>query len=416
MKDSKIVITGFGVITAAGDTAGLWNAVLNKQNHITSYKDETFHDCPVKAVGRVTSGLENIFPEKIMGSVSRHAELAGASLKECISISKIKDKIKNGYGLIFASASNGQDQIKLLYDNIQTKNFNEINYDSINSISNAGVCHLLAGNFNINGYIHSVEGASCSGMIAVITAYNLIKAGICDRVFCTTGDANIFPATFLFYSRKVRMGGTSLSFFGKIKDPEQRELDDYIQPFCQPRYSDRGVIAEAGGTILIESLESAQSRRSDIFAEIEDVSYYFHSDNFHGTDRDQTGLKKVLNTFKNSSPDSIYMPVTGCYILDYYPYKISGEYFPGLHCFSAEPVIGHTGAATSMINIILAVLSLKNKTLLPTKNLKPEYFDPQCMLTPSSESLKEKDINKILILSSGWGGYNGSCLVKKYEG
>ncbi|MCP3926497.1 MAG: hypothetical protein GY714_28390 [Desulfobacterales bacterium] len=407
IDDKKILITGFGSCSAAGTSNDLWNKSLQKESCLTQY--EAFSkDFPVKYVGRVPFDLTIA---KRVTPLSRHGRLGITALKECIDSSCLDEMSNNGTGLIFGSASHGADKAEEAIKEIGTKPFSKISHHLVSSISNAGACHLLASHFKINGYVHSVEGASCSGMLTVISAFNLIKSGMCERVFSVVGEANLYPVTFLFYNKAAKVAGKTISFFGN--NSFDRELEDYVIPYGSPLLSNRGVIAEGGGAVLLESLDSAIKRNAPVYGEVESVNFFFHSDNYGGKDRKLMGLTSVIEKYKNLEIDSVYLPITGCYLLDVGLYTVCSKYFKEVHTFTAEPVIGHTGAATAMINIILSIFSLKENTLLPTKNI-PDKLDDVCELSPTNSPVK-KSIKRILIVSAGWGGYNGACVIKKHE-
>ena len=410
----KIVITGIGAITAAGNTNELWNAITEQKNCLSVFESKEIKNLPAKVVGRVTKDISSKLPKKILPFCSRHTLLAASALYECIENANINSFSQNVNGLIFGSTSLGQDMMKNSYKQLFNKAFDEANYNILNTISNAGAAQILSSLINLNGFVQGVEAASCSGLLTLINGANLIKSGICERVFCVVGEANLFPATILYYSRKVRMSGISYSFFGKVSNADERASNDYVIPFGHPQLSDRGAIAEAGAVILLESEKAALKRNARIHAEFEQYHFSFHADNFHGTDNQQLGLNRVMEIYKSLQFDSAYLPITGCYPMDVATYKVCGKYYPNMHAFSAEAVIGHTGATTALINTILAIKSIENKMLLPTKNYLPNSKDTLCSLSPETEIKPFDKIKRLLIISTGFGGYNGSCSIKKY--
>jgi 3-oxoacyl-(acyl-carrier-protein) synthase len=365
-------------------------------------------------VGRIDSEFTDVFPKKVNSFVSRHTKLGAVAISECIARSGLAEAAVRQTGLLFGSTSHGQDRVKEMVETLGSVPFPEIDYNIVNSISNAGSSSLLAAHFNLQGYVHSIEAASCSAMLSLLTGRMAVRSGLCTRVLCAVGEANLFPATFLFYSRRVRLDGATYTFFGKQRDPEERAPDAFVVPFCSPPISDRGAIAEGGCCILLESLESAQSRGAEILGELEDVEYFFHSDGYHGIDKELTGLKNVLQKYQELSIDSLYLPVTGSYPLDVGLYTMASTIFPKTHAFSVEPIIGHTGAATTLFNVTLALKSLAGKVLLPTRNLRHNDFDPACRLLPSDDPREKRQLSRILVASCGWGGYSGACIIRTY--
>jgi len=414
----RLVITGMGSISSAGNSQQLWQKALAGENALSEFEDslnmlvEKDNDY---VVGKVEKDLTSLFSTKVNSFISRNALLAAASIDECLQQNDNLNILDHKTGFLFGSSTGPQDQIlnvaKKFLDHVP---FSKLNYSMLNSINDGGICSLLASHFGFSGHVHSVNGASCSGMIALETASQLIHSGKCDRVLCTAGEGGLTPATLLFYSKKIRVPRGLTTFFGLIKDREKRSFDTFIRPFANIDESDRGVIGEAGTTLMVESLEAAKERGAHIYGELEYCDFSFYAENYYGKDLELKGLNRVLEGCKDMSLDSIYMAATGFLPMDIGQLQVASKYFKKTHVFTAEPIIGHTAGATTGLNAVLALKSFENETLLGTKNYNPDLQDESCDLRPSSEPLSKKDLNRILILGAGWGGYNGACIVKKY--
>lgn len=415
MGNCKILITGAGSVTAAGNTENFWEAVKQKKNCLTLLEKDVVPDATERVVGKVTTNLTDLLPDRVNSFISRHALLGYAAFRECLYNSGLRSLSSPENGLIFGSASLGQDMMKNAYHEMFLKDFKDAEYNVLNTISNAGAAQIIASVASLRGFVQGVEGASCTGILSLINAVNLIQSGTCKRVFCVIGDANLFPSTMLYYSRRIRSEGRSYSFFGVKNSAEERAVEDYVLPFSNPDYSDRGAIAEAGVAVLLESEESAKERNAIIYGELSNPVFSFHADNYHGTDKDMAGLKQVFGQLNEEEVSSAYLSITGCYPLDASTLKICSRFYPGIHAFSAEAVVGHTGAASSLLNIVLACKSIREGVLLPTRNFKEEIKNPDCDLKPREKLIRIDNLKKILITSTGFGGYNGACCVKKYE-
>ncbi|MBN2769496.1 MAG: hypothetical protein JXR90_02250 [Spirochaetes bacterium] len=409
-QSDKVFITSIGSCTASGNTDDIFFNAKTKKSSLTVYNQIT-SDCPVKTVGKVKLKTDDIFAQKVRPFVSRNAELGAYAVSQCLNTIELSRTIPDG--LIFGSASQGIDKIMEVIDDLKNNPFNTLNHNSISSITNAGVCRLLAERFSISGRVFAVEGASCSGMIAFIESFNAIKNKIASSMLAASGEANLFKPAFLFYNKKVRVNKETYTFFGKSGESIFRRPSEAVVPYSVPEKSDRGVIAEGGGALFLANENHTKEFDLPVFAEIENVFFYYNCT--LSSNNDFLGLSNILNKLKNEIFDSIYLPISGCWATDYNLYTACSHYFPNTHCFTVEPVIGHTGAVSGLINIILGALSLKNSVLLPTLNFDAKNLDQNFKLKPS-EDIIEKDIRRILVISSGWGGYNGACVLKKYNG
>ncbi|MDA3851753.1 MAG: beta-ketoacyl synthase N-terminal-like domain-containing protein [Spirochaetaceae bacterium] len=409
--NNRVYVTAMGSCSAAGDTQAFWDSTLAQKCCLSEYASEK--ESPAKVVGSVSLKLNSIFPGRYQSFISRHAQLGAFAMKECLRNSGLPLEMLIDSGLLFGSASQGMDKAYDVIKALDEKPFNRVNYNLLNSISDSSVCHLLAAHFGIGGYVHSLSAASCTGMIALLNGFNALKSGVSKRIFVASGEANLFPSTLLFYTRKVFLQGASYYIFGKVEDPQERDLENYVIPFSPPYISDRGAIAEAGAALLLETEEAVMERGVEPLGEIKEGSFSFYADSHHGHDPQQIGLRRVFEKLKIKDVDSLYLPVSGSHVIDAALVSCCSRYFPKRHVFTAEPLIGHTGGATSLLNIILAVKSLQEGIKLPTKNFRDREFDDQFKLVPSSISIKAKDFSSVLVASSGWGGYNGACVVGK---
>ena len=409
MGDRTVVVTGIGSVTAAGFTEDLWQAAVERRCCLERFTEGVFDGCPAEFVGRVNADIGDLFPRSMKRYVSRHALLGAAALLACEEFSGVTKAEIEDAGLLFGSASQGQDQMEQLAHELLEQPFGTVEYRRLDSASDAGACHLIACAFGLRGHVHAVQGASCSGMIALSTACSLIKSGAARRIFCVVGEGNLFPATMLFYSRRARIGGVAHSFFGSSRVTELRQAASHVVPYCVPEISDRGSLGEAGAAVLLESRESAESRGARVLAILEDAACHFYTENHHGRDSTMVGLKAALDSLSSRSFDSVYAPVTGSTILDFGLNSVCSERFAGTHTFTVEPLIGHTGAASSLLNTALAAMSLHHGLLLPTANLRHESLDASFRLSPSLEPVPISGRRRILVVSSGWGGYNGAC-------
>lgn len=423
MPEHRVFITAAGSCTAAGNSQDLWKAVTGKKSALTAWPDMDCIDPPLAAAGRYPFPLDAIFPPRTTRFASRHSLLGAEALAECLTQAHIpagpgtepaqpsgllESAMKQA--LIFGSASQGVERINAVLEALSSTPFSEIEPKLVNCISNAGACQLIATRFGIFGPNVSVEAASSSGLYALHQGAALIRTGSCNRVYTVAGEANLNPATCLFYSRRVRLPGQALNFFGTLPSAEPRPPEYAVQPFCTAGVSDRGAIAEGSAALLLETAESAASRKASLLAEVEHSAVAFFAENFNGSDQQMKGLASLLERFTGQKFDSIYLPVTGCYVLDAGLYSLCSRLFPHTHCFTAEPVIGHTGGATGLINAALAVRSLTEGLLLPTANLHPEFRDPCCTLKPADE-IQPLRFGRILVVSSGWGGYSSVCIL-----
>lgn len=409
MIPAPLAITGVGVRTAAGGLDGLWDSISAGRHHLAAL-DDGADGRPPRLVARLDEPLEGLFPRRIDAGASRHARLGAAAMAELLGPD---GGDAAGAGLVFASASQGQDLAERVWKRFGEYDIRSIDQDSLRSLTNSGATQIIAVRYDLGGFVQSIDGASAAGLLALQAAAAALRSGLSRRVFVVAGEANVFPASLAFYEKKVLLGSVTHTFFGRWRDPEPRSLDTAIHPFGPPSESDRGAIGEAGAALCLETLEGARSRGAEVFALLDDVHAWFHADGYHGADRELVGLARVLEPFSGSLPGSIHLPVSGAWVLDTGVIEATSRVFPGAHAFSIEPQIGHCGAASSLLNIALAVRALQERIRLPTRGLDFGTRDPRCLLVPTGGFVPDPDLEEIVVPSCGWGGWNAAARIRR---
>ncbi|MBK8800979.1 MAG: hypothetical protein IPN71_02780 [Fibrobacteres bacterium] len=406
---SALVITAAGVVCGAGNLDGLWESCLQSRHHLESLEDGT-EDRPPRLVSRVRENLEGLFPRRVEPGASRHSRLAARALIDCLADDQ---GAESPAGLVFCSAAQGQDLAERVWPTLRTTDVRDMDQEGLRTLTNSGAAQLLAARFSCAGFVQSVDGASAAGMLSLQAAALALHAGLARRVMVVSGEANLYDASLAFYEKKILLGGATHTFFGRRKDPRPRELDQAIVPFGSLEHSDRGALGEAGVALCLETLASAHDRGARILAHLSDVRTHFHTEGYHGTDRAFAGLAKVLEPFQGQSLDSLHLPICGSWVLDHGPILAASRLFPGCHAHSPEPLVGHAGAASSLLNLALAVRALQHRVLLPTRGLNANGMDPDCTLTPSTLPLDAPEIRRVGVVSCGWGGWNAAAVLER---
>jgi 3-oxoacyl-[acyl-carrier-protein] synthase II len=90
------------------------------------------------------------------------------------------------------------------------------------------------------------------------------------------------------------------------------------------------------------------------------------------------------------------------------------EYAGGIAVSSSKSMIGHLLAAAGGPEFVYTVLSVYTDEIHPTINLTTR--DPRCDLDYVPNGKVSRKVRAALSNSFGFGGQNGSIIVKKYQG
>jgi len=180
-------------------------------------------------------------------------------------------------------------------------------------------------------------------------------------------------------------------------------------------------LAEGAAVLVLESLSSALKRKADIYAEI--AGFGSNCDAYHFTAPSLTGEVEAMHlAIKDAglSPkdiDYINAHGTATKINDRVETEAIKEVF-GDHAYklpisSTKSMIGHGMGASSALEVIATVLSVKNHLIPPTVNYQKP--DPECDLDYVPNQARPKEIKYAISNSFGFGGSNAVLVINKWE-
>ena len=181
-------------------------------------------------------------------------------------------------------------------------------------------------------------------------------------------------------------------------------------------------LAKGLAVLLLEELESAKKRGAKIYAEI--VGYGMSGDAFHvsapQTDGDgayRSMLRAVtdagieltdidyINAHGTSTPWNDKIETLAIK-------RLFGEYAYKLPVSSTKSMSGHLLGAAGGLETGLSALALKHQVLPPTINY--ENPDPDCDLDYVPNHARPAEVEYALSNSFGFGGTNGTLILKRF--
>ncbi|OQW96449.1 MAG: hypothetical protein BWK77_04640 [Verrucomicrobia bacterium A1] len=242
-----------------------------------------------------------------------------------------------------------------------------------------------------------VSAACASSTTAIAQAAALIRDGARDAVLVVACDA---VTEFVF------AGFSSLMAL----DPER------ARPFDRAR---RGLsVGEAAGYILIESDERARREGRAVRGEVAGWGLSNDANHRTGPSRDGRGLavavRKALESAGVSAADigSISAHGTGTVYNDAMELKAFRQLFDSPRpAYSIKGGTGHTMGATGLVEVVVALESLREQVVPPTVNLREA--DDEAKGWASAEAVKLAGTRAQLSVNAGFGGVNAALVVKR---
>ena len=193
------------------------------------------------------------------------------------------------------------------------------------------------------------------------------------------------------------------------------------RPFTKNR--DGFIMGEGGGTVIIESEESAKARGAKIYCELAGAAMCSEAFNLTAPKTDGTGMSISMRmALENASmsPDEIdYINAHGTStgLNDLYETMaikvVFGERAYDIPVSSVKASIGHTLAACGALEAIACVKAINTGIVPPT--IHYDEPDPELDLNYVPNKPQEHTVNAAISNSFGFGGHNATLVFRKYE-
>ena len=277
-----------------------------------------------------------------------------------------------------------------------------------------------------------------SSIINMISGLLSIRFGfrgpnIAITTACTTGTHNIgFAARMIQYGEADVMiaGGAEmatseipLAAFASMKALSTRNDDPERASRPWDRDRDGFVLGEGAGIVVLEELERAKARGADIYGEV--VGFGMSGDAHHITAPPDDGAGAVA-AMRNALKDAAMAPEEVTYVNAHGTSTPQGDVAetqaikavfgpdPDLVVHSSKSMIGHLLGAAGAVEAIFTILTLHNQVSPPTINL--DNPGEGCDLDYVPNTARDLTVDAALSNSFGFGGTNGTLILKRFTG
>lgn len=407
----RVVITGMGIISPLGNSVNQFWDNIKKQT--VAIKELTRFDNSNYKV-KLAAQVDDFDPKEYMDfkaakRMDLFCQYAVAASAQAIQESGL-DLSKEDLTRIGVSVGSGigsldvleKDHIKLL-----EKGPSRVSPLMVPMM----ISNMAAGNvsiaFGLKGKSINVVTACATGTHSIGEAYRSIQCGDADVYVAGGTEAAITPLGIA--------GFGALTALSTATDPRRASI-----PFDKERSG--FIMGEGAGVVILESLEHAQARGAHILAEI--AGYGATSDAYHITSPSEDGegaARAMLLTvqeagIKPEQVDYINAHGTSTHHNDLFETraikKAFGEHAYQLHVNSTKSMTGHLLGAAGAVEFITCVKSIMENYIHATVGY--QVPDEELDLNYTKEPV-EKEVCYAISNSLGFGGHNGSIMIKKYE-
>ena len=412
MDRRRVVITGIGAITPVGHTAGeTWAAIRNGVCGIAPITAYDTAEQKVKLAAEVKDfHVEDWIDKREAKRMERFTQFAVIAAREALADSRL-DTAQVELDRCGVSISSGIGSLagtEAEHERGTARGFDKVSPFYIPSC----ICNMAAGQVAIDvgfrGQCTCPVTACAGGTYAVGDAFHYIRDGYAEVMLCGGTEASVIP---------LAVGGfTSMKALSTTEDPARASI-----PFDAERSG--FVMGEGAGVLMLEELEHARARNTKIYAEI--VGYGATCDAYHITaprPDGSGGAKAMAAALKDggAAPEDVgYINAhgTSTHLNDAGETAaikaVFGEHARQLAVSSTKSMTGHMLGAAGAVEAIFSALALRDSFLPAT--IHYAVPDPECDLDCVPNEGRAASIRYALSNSLGFGGHNGSLLLKKWE-
>ena len=413
MNNRRVVVTGMGAVTALGlDTESTWTGVVNGRNGVKAIE----HFDASAFSTRFSASLENFSTEgyleprdaKRMDLFIQYGMVAGIQAMRDSGL-EITEANQDRVGCNVGAGIGGIGLIE--------KTSLLMNKSGPRKISPffvpGSIINMVAGNlsieFNLRGPNLAMVTACTTGTHSIGLGARLIAAGDADAMLVGGAEMGTTPAG---------LGG-----FAAARALSTRNDDPATASRPWDKDRDGFVLGDGAGVMLIESLESAQARGANIYAEV--VGFGMSGDAYHMTSPPENGRGAALSmrnalTSAGMNADAVdYINAHGTStpagdVAETLAIKsVFGAHAHNVAVSSTKSMIGHLLGAAGAVEAIFSTLAIRDGVAPPTINLTNP--DDGCDLNYVPGVAQERDIRVAMSNSFGFGGTNGTLIFKKLE-
>ncbi|MEU3935468.1 beta-ketoacyl-[acyl-carrier-protein] synthase family protein [Streptomyces sp. NPDC029044] len=265
----------------------------------------------------------------------------------------------------------------------------------------------VAERFGARGPVQTVSTGCTSGLDAVGYAFHTVEEGRADICIAGASDSPISPIT--------------MACFDAIKatSPNNDDPAHASRPFDADR--DGFVMGEGGAVLVLEELEHARARGARVYCEL--GGYATFGNAYH-----MTGLTSEGVEMARAIDDALDHARLDPTAIDYVNAHGSGtkqndrhetaavKRVLGPHAYetpmsSIKSMVGHSLGAIGAIELVACVLALTHQVVPPTANY--ETPDPECDLDYVPREARERKLDSVLSVGSGFGGFQSAVVMNR---
>ena len=409
----RVVITGVGLISSVGiGTEANWDALCAGRSGIGPITrfDASLHSSRIAGEVKGFDPLDFVAKKEVK-KIDTFIQYAIAASQFAVDDAKLAITAGNAneVGVFIASGIGGFSTIESEHSELINGGPRRVSPFFIP----ASIINLAAGHVSIRFGAKGPNLATCTACTAsahsIGESFEIIRRGDADVMIAGGSEMAITP---------LGVGGFAAMRALSTRNDEPARAS---RPFDKDR--DGFVIGDGAGMVILEELEVAKARGAQIYCEV--VGYGLSSDAYHLTAQPpdangavrsmQMALRKAgiaptqvdyINAHGTSTPindPTETLAVKTCF----------GDHAYKLAMSSTKSMTGHLLGAAGGLEAGITAMAIRHQIAPPTANL--DAPDPACDLDYIPLTARPMKIDYALSNSFGFGGTNGTLLMKRFD-
>lgn len=394
--NTRVVITGIGVVSAAGfNKASFWNSIcrgISAIKPVCGFNTNGFNCHNAAEISGFK--IKDWTARKSIRNLDRITQFAIAAANLAIKDSRLTIDNSNttDTGIILGSMYAGLSSIAEFHRQMleyKAKRVNPLLFPA--TVPNAPSSQVAI-ELGLQGINNSISTGFSSGSDAIGWGLNYLRGNKAEIMLC----GGIEELSLWLMGSFDKLG--------------------YLSENCCPFSKNRNglVLGEGSAILVMETMENANQRDADIYAEILGYGCAF---NARETGQSmETAILNALEDARITPQDIDYInaegnsTIKGDVMESNTLKKVLGNYAYKIPVSSIKPVTGHCLGTAGAFNAAACVLALQNQVIPPTINYAEP--DPDCDLDYVPNKTRNKAIKTGLSLSCDPDG-NSACLIFK---
>ena len=404
----RVVITGMGAVSPVGGTAAELADALDAGRHGLRAMPEWTAYKGLRSLVAAPAELkdEKAIPRQNRRSMSRMSIFAAQAAQEALRDAGLAaDGLGDGRtGCVAGSTTGSAIALSQVYEMmLPEKDFSILQSMQFFQCLSHTVAMNLAQYLGLRGVLLATNAACASSLQAIGTAFDLVRAGRQDAVFC--GGAEEVHATVT--------GSFDMLMAASTRCNDRPEAAS--RPFDAAR--DGLVCGEGAGILVVEGLDRALARGARIHAEI--LGFNTCSVGSHISESNRAGIAACMRA---ALADARLAPAAIEYVNAHATATLQGDgeeaaaigdvFGDRVPVSSLKGNLGHTLGASGAIELVAVLAGLERGHLYPTRNL--ETVAAECAGIRHVTAPEPTAARTFLKNSFAFGGIHASLVCRRW--